>query len=173
MVSFAVLLFFAVTGITLNHPEFFGVHERTSQVNGTLNTAWMKDPDKLSIVEYLRKTNGVKSAMTDFRVDDAQLGVSFKGPGYTADTFIERASGKYQLTETRMGAVAVLNDLHKGRDTGKAWVWLIDASAVLMALLSATGLVLLFFLPKRLKAGLMVAVIGAIACYLVYWIWVP
>jgi uncharacterized protein len=173
MASFAVLFFFAVTGITLNHPDWFGEHERTSRITGAMDAKLLKEPDKLSVVEYLRKAHGVKSALSDFRVDEAQCGVSFKGPGYTADTFIDRASGKYELTETRMGLVAVFNDLHKGRDTGKAWVALIDVSAILMALLSATGLMLLFFLPKRLKAGLIVAVVGAVACYVVYVIWVP
>jgi uncharacterized protein len=175
MASFAVLFFFAVTGITLNHPEWFGNHERTTRVTGSLDVGLLKGdpPDKLAVVEHLRTVNGVKSALSDFRVDAGQLGVSFKGPGYTADTFIDRASGKYELTETRMGLVAVMNDLHKGRDTGTAWVLLIDVSAFLMALLSATGLVLLFFLPKRLKAGLIVAAVGAAACYLVYVIWVP
>jgi len=36
----------------------------------------------------------------------------------------------------------VANDLHKGRDTGKTWSILIDVSAVLMTLISLTGLIL-------------------------------
>ena len=39
----------------------------------------------------------------------------------TPDVFIDRATGRYELTETRMGFFAVMNDLHKGRDSGKAW----------------------------------------------------
>jgi hypothetical protein len=38
-----------------------------------------------------------------------------------------------------MGFFAVLNDLHKGRDTGKAWGWMNDLSAVLMTLVSRPG----------------------------------
>ena len=69
--------------------------------------------------------------------------VSFAGPGYSADVFIDRADGRYELTETRTGIWGVMNDLHKGRDTGGAWRWLIDASAVLMILISLTGLFML------------------------------
>jgi len=43
-----------------------------------------------------------------------QIAINFKGPGYTADTFIDRATGSYEITETRMGWGAVINDLHKG-----------------------------------------------------------
>jgi hypothetical protein len=178
MVSFAILFFFAVTGITLNHQDWFNGSVRTVQVHGKVDPKWVKTADaksvsRLELVELLRSKHGVKSALSDFRVDDAQVAVSFKGPGYSADAFVERESGSYELTETRQGLAAVLNDLHKGRDTGKAWAWIIDISAVLMTLVSVTGLVLIFFLQKRRLSGLLAVGIGALLCMVVYWIWVP
>jgi len=65
-----------------------------------------------------------------------------------------------------------LNDLHKGRDTGGKWSAVIDLSAVLMALVSLTGLTLIFFLNKRRWFGLLIAVMGALLCYLAYAMWV-
>ena len=50
-----------------------------------------------------------------------------------------------------MGFVALLNDLHKGRDSGRAWSFVIDLSAVLMALVSLSGLVLVYP-PHRSRA---------------------
>jgi uncharacterized protein len=177
MVSFAILFFFALTGITLNHQDWFTSQSKTSHYKGTMNVAWLrpprgKDPDKLEIVEYLRKTHGVKAALSDFRVDDKQLEVSFKGPGYEADAFIDRETGVYEANERRMGLVAIVNDLHKGRDTGAAWSDVIDVSAVLMCLVSMSGLVLIFFLHKRRVSGLMALAIGALLCVIVYRIWV-
>ena len=52
---------------------------------------------------------------------DTDCSVALKSPGYAADVFIDRATGRYELTEAKMGFVAVLNDLHKGRDSGAAW----------------------------------------------------
>lgn len=175
MVSFGILLFFAVTGLTLNHAEMFAGEQRTIQSKGTLNTTWTKGSTvaKLEIVEQLRKAHGIKGALSDFRIDDQQLNVSFKGPGYAADTFIDRATGKYDLTETRSGLVAIMNDLHKGRDTGHGWSIMIDVSAILMTAVSITGIALIFFLQKRRRSGLLIAAIGLIACYAVYAIWVP
>ena len=178
MGSFAILFFFAATGLTLNHLEWFADQQRSVASKGHMELAWLKPPAgkelaKLEIVEYLRKTNGVRGAMSDFRVEDAQVAVSFKGPGYMADTFIDRESGNYELNETRMGLVAVMNDLHKGRDSGKVWGWMIDLSAVLMVLVSVTGMALIFFLSKRRVSGLVVAGLGAVLCYAVYAVWAP
>jgi len=62
--------------------------------------------------------------------------------------------------------------LHKGRDTGNKWSTVIDFSAVLMTLVSLTGLTLIFFLNKRRFFGLVIAVTGALLCYLAYAMWV-
>lgn len=178
MVSFGILLFFAVTGITLNHQDWFSGQVRTTQYRGQTQLKWVKTADakdvaKLEIAEYLRRTHNIRSALSDFRIDDSQCTVSFKGPGYSADAFIERETGRYELTETRQGFVAVVNDLHKGRDSGAAWAVIIDVSAALMVLVSLTGLVLIFFLQKRRLSGLIAIGIGAVICCLVYLIWVP
>ena len=174
MVSFGIVLFFAVTGLTLNHAEFFNGEAKTIQSKGHVDASWVaEDVKKLEVVEHLRSADGVKSAMSDFRIDDAQCQVSFKGPGYTADAFIDRTTGNYDLTVVRSGIVAVMNDLHKGRDTGAVWSNIIDVSASLMTLVSLTGLVLIFFLQKRRMNGLIAVGIGAILCLIVYWVWVP
>jgi uncharacterized protein len=174
MGSFAILFFFAVTGLTLNHVEWFTKQQKTVQLRGKMQPQWLKnDVAKLEIVEYLRNTHGIKGALKDLRIDDSQISVSFKGPGYAADTFIDRQTGAYDLTETRMGLFAVMNDLHKGRDSGKAWAVVIDVSAVLMTVVSLTGLLLIFFLQRKRFAGLMVAGAGALLAYLAYVAWVP
>jgi hypothetical protein len=174
MASFAILFFFAVTGLTLNHPDWFGERQSASQHKGMMEAKWLAgEAARLEIVEHLRRTHRITAALGDFRLDDAQCSVSFKGPGYAADVFIDRATGKYELSETRMGFVAVINDLHKGRDSGKVWSAVIDLSAVLMTLVSLSGFLLIFFLQRRRFAGLMAAAIGAGVSYAVYVTWVP
>jgi hypothetical protein len=174
MASFAILFFFAVTGFTLNHADWFTKQQRTVQMRGSMDPKFLgKDVAKLDVVEYLRNTHRIRGAVKDFRVEDADCSVSFKGPGYGADVFIDRTTGRYELTETRMGLVAVLNDLHKGRDSGSAWAVVIDISAVLMTVVSLTGLLLILFLQKKRLSGLLVALAGAILSYLAYLAWVP
>jgi hypothetical protein len=176
MLSFAILLFFAATGLTLNHAEWSEARVNTTKYQGTLDAAWTRTPDPKAvaqdnIVAYLRRTNGVKGDVSDFHVDDSQCEVLFKGPGYEADASIDRDTGKYDLRVSHSGFVAVLNDLHKGRDTGRKWSAVIDFSAILMTLVSLTGLTLIFFLNKRRLTGLIIAVMGALLCYLAYAMW--
>lgn len=178
MASFAILFFFAVTGLTLNHPDWFTGTEKASHATGQMDTKWFKTAQaaqisRLEVVEYLRRKHSIKGALSDYRIDDQQCEVSFKGPGYTADAFIDRATGKYDLTENRMGFVAVMNDLHKGRDSGKLWSIIIDLAAILMTLVSATGMVLIFFLPKRRASGVLIAVCGLVLAITAYAIFVP
>lgn len=178
MISFAVLLFFAVTGLTLNHPDWFANQQSILQLEGQLKADWVNSPDtvkvaKLEVVEHLRSKHSIKGAVSDFRISDSEVSISFKGPGYSADTYINREDGSYSGSEIKSGFVAVMNDLHKGRDSGKGWAWLIDISAILMTVVSLTGLVLILFLKKKRSSGLLIALIGALACYLIYYLLVP
>src|SRR5262249_8017023 len=76
MASFAILLFFAVTGLTLNHAERFGAQPHIAQMKGKVEINWVKAEDaavdKLAIVEHLRQAHGVKGALSDFRLDESQ-----------------------------------------------------------------------------------------------------
>jgi uncharacterized protein len=177
MVAFAIILFFSVTGFTLNHADRFSQHEQVVRASGELPHEWLrpagKDAAKLEIVERLRSAHKILGAVTDFRVDDQQIEVSFKGPGYTSDAFIDRDTNRYDLTETRSGMLAVMNDLHRGASTGTVWSWVIDACAILLTFVSLTGLTLLFFVYKRRTAGLILAATGALLCWLIYLNFVP
>jgi uncharacterized protein len=186
MFSLAVVLFFSVTGITLNHPDwFFSGAERNREAEGEIRREWLhvsqpqapadaaSQVSKLEIVEQLRNAHAIHGALADFRVDESECVVAFKGPGYAADAFVDRESGHYRLTETYHGFIAVINDLHKGRDTGPVWSVLIDVSAVLMTFISLTGLVLLFYLKLRRVPGLIVALIGTVVAFVLYRVGVP
>lgn len=177
MVSLAVVLFFSATGILLNHPQWFAGQVRTVERSGAMATAWTAGETdavaRLEIVEFLRSNQGIAGAVGDFRVDEREVSIAFRRPGYTADVFVDRETGRYTLSETRQGLAAVLNDLHKGRDSGGAWKFVIDVSAGLLCFVSLSGLVLLYFLQKHRAAGVLLTLIGGLATYLVYVAAVP
>jgi len=179
MVSFAVVLFFSFTGLTLNHPSWLGGDKQVNVKNkGTLNVKWVNNTDtnkiaKLEIVEFLRKTHHLTGYVSEIRIDDTEISVTLKGPAYSADAFIDRETGKYELSEIKMGIVAIMNDLHKGRDSGSGWGWLIDISAIFLILVSLSGLILLCFIKKKRVAGFITGVVGLLICYLIYALLVP
>ena len=138
MVSLLVVLFFAATGVTLNHPDWLA-GERTEEVTGTLPATWKtaKGIDWLVVAEHLRAAHGVHGTVADRREDDREGSLTFRAPGYSADAFINVRDGSYKLTVSYQGAVGVLNDLHRGRDAGNAWAWLIDVSGVFLVFLTS------------------------------------
>lgn len=181
MFTLMLVLFFSVTGITLNHPEWFSEGKtRRTELTGTVSTDWLapgvQDETKvakLEIVEYLRKTHNLKGAVDEFRVDEAECMISLKSAGYSADCFINREKGTYQLTTLEEGTIAVMNDLHKGRHTGKAWAGVIDFSAIFLVVVALTGLGLMFFLKRIRTAGLLTALAGIILVLLMVRFMVP
>ncbi|MSU48019.1 MAG: peptidase [Opitutus sp.] len=174
MVSFGILFFFAVTGLTLNHADWFaGDQPHTTRRRGEVDRKWVAVGDtsavaKLEVVEQLRRAHGVKGVVGEFRIEDGQCAVVFKGPGYAAEAMIDRATGAYELSETRMGFVAIVNDLHKGRDTGDGWSIVVDLSAGLMMAVSLSGMVLIYFVKRRFVSGIAMAALGAGLSYLAY-----
>jgi hypothetical protein len=99
--------------------------------------------------------------------------VAFQGPGYSATAFIDRDSGRYDLTIVDQGPVALLNDLHKGRHSGGVWSLVVDLSAIVMALAGVTGLWLLFYLRRRRTSGLLTALIGGLVLIVLFYLFVP
>lgn len=175
MLSFAGLMFFAFTGITLNHPTWFGASEQSvHDEQGAFPKKMLGDGlDKLTVAERLRGEHGLRGGVSEFEVDEYECMVVFKGPGYAADVFIDRDSGKYTVTETTTGVMAVLNDLHKGRDSGHGWSWVIDVSAVVIILMSLSGFGLLFYIKRRRITGLLTAFVGTILLLAAWALWVP
>lgn len=175
MISFAALMFFAFTGLTLNHPTWFGATEQVIRDDEGQIPADMlgADPDKLAIAERLRITHGLRGAVADFQTDEFECMVFFKGPGYAADVFIDRETGRYTLSETTTGVMAVMNDLHKGRNSGGGWSWVIDVSAAATMLVSLSGFGLLFYVRRRRLTGVATAAAGTILLLIIWLLFVP
>ena len=167
MVSLVAVLFFAATGVTLNHPDWLA-SESTRELSGRLPSTWKsaRGVDWLVVSEYLRSTQGVYGAVSDHSADDAQASITFKAPGYAADCAINLADGSYRLTVSYQGAIGVLNDLHRGRDAGRSWAWLIDVAGVFLTFLSLTGLGLLWYLKKVRLSGFVTLIAGGVLLFM-------
>lgn len=165
MFSLLLVLFFGATGVTLNHPSWtFGTSGSQQVVSGTLPAGFETNGtvDFLAVSQYLQETEGVRGEATDYSADTTQGSMSFKGPGYAADVFFDVDTGKYDLTVDQQGLLAVMNDLHKGRNTGGTWNWTIDVAGGLLVAVAVTGLGLQFFLKRRRTRAYIVAGVGGL-----------
>lgn len=165
MVALLVVLFFGLTGLTLNHPNWtFGDETSTTSESGTFpfETTSNGAVDFLSMAEFVRSEYDVKGTVDSYQATDTEGSISFKDPGYSADLFFSVEDGTYDITIEQQGFLAVMNDLHKGRNSGSTWAWLIDVSAIFLVVISVTGLAMQFFLRKRRRSALVTAAVGAV-----------
>lgn len=172
MISFFVVVFFAVTGITLNHPAWtFGTSPKSTSTTGTLpkDAVVNGKVDWFRITEFLRSNEGIRGSVADKRADDTEGEIAFKGPAYEADATFKINTRAYELTTTSQGVVGFMNDLHKGRDTRSSWNWLIDVSGGFLTLVGVTGLGLQFFLRKRRRSAISLAVTGTALVTILVW----
>ena len=172
MIAFVVILFFGVTGLTLNHPSWtMGGSPTTSTYTGTLPGSYKANGslDLLAVSEFVRNTYSVSGHVADYNVSGNDGTINYAGPGYTASLKFTIDSGAFTLNVTEDGLVAVMNDLHKGRDSDKSWKWVIDVSAVFLVLVSLSGLLIQLFQRKRRTRALIVAAAGLLVTVVLIW----
>jgi hypothetical protein len=173
MTGFLLVLLFAITGLTLNHDDFGLSEPRTAAFTIAIPPAMLAHPDERTITGYLRATIGVRSQATRYREDPDAIELTFAAPGRRTTVSISRPDGATRVEAETRGLLGKLGDLHKGQDSGRAWKWLIDVTAVLLTLSSITGIVTLLVLPKRRNLGLFVGLVSAGVLVAIYLVWVP
>lgn len=170
--GFGATFFFAVTGLTLNHADWFESDTPTVSVQrDELPVSLLEgDVDRLEVAEHLRDRHRIRGRVAGFELGEVACRVTWRNAGYAATADIERVTGTYELTEERRGVVAILDDLHRGAHCGPWWSLLVDAAAVLLVLISATGLWLLCYLKKRIRTGMMLGFLGG-ATLAISYVW--
>ena len=110
MASFAILFFFAVTGLTLNHPDWFTGHEKAVHVTGQMDTQWFKNTQaaqisRLEVVEYLRLTGGYTQVFRDLTMRKVAADAASKSGVKITDSELQEAAdgfrARYQLNSAK------------------------------------------------------------------------
>ncbi len=150
--SLVGMLLFAVTGITLNHAGSIEARPRVQQRTGILPAGLMGElaptatpPQGVppALRDWLAREWGIDAAVGRAEWQGDELYVALPRPGGDAFLTIDRRDGALLYERTDRGWIAYLNDLHKGRNAGRAWAWFIDVFAAACVLFSVTGLLLL------------------------------
>lgn len=165
MIALLLVLFFGLTGITVNHPEWtFGDGPTTTSKSGTMTfeVASNGNTDYLKVSEFLRDRYNISADVSDYSTTGTQGSIAYRGPGYAADATFDTETGDYRLGIEQQGFVGVMNDLHKGRDASSSWKWAIDVSAAFLVVISLSGLLLQLFLKRRRRSALIVAGVGVV-----------
>ena len=152
-ISLVALLMFSVTGLTLNNAGLFESKARVTsgqaQLPAAVLAATLSSAKSASaelpapLRQWLRQQWGFKTEglRPEWSMDEVYL--SLPRPGGDAWLRIALPSGEAEFERSERGAVAYLNDLHKGRHSGLVWSWFIDLFAVASLLFAITGLLIL------------------------------
>jgi len=174
MLGLLGIVFFAVTGLMLNHEEWFRLAEPlVRNAKGSLPPQLLKEPDKLGVVEKLRKDFGVTGALDSFDSEPGQITVIFKAPARRIQAVIDRTQGRMEILFENRSWAARLTELHRGTEAGSAWRLVIDIIAGLQIIGALTGVLLWWLVPRWRPLGVAALAVCAVACALVYLTLVP
>ncbi|MDO3382224.1 PepSY-associated TM helix domain-containing protein [Gilvimarinus algae] len=143
------LLFFSITGITLNHPEWFKADRHTETATLTLEAEaferWQSASESTQLQQLLSVINDEFGLGVPRQIDrdEVEWFFDYPRPGGVASVVFDVESGEIFYESTSDGAVSLINDLHKGRHSGFAWKLFIDVAALLGIFMSITGIFLL------------------------------
>lgn len=155
------MLLFAVTGITLNHAAQIEGKPRVTHVNDSVPKALLEAlparregnaPLPTALRDWLRAEHGIVTGEREAEWSEDEVYLSMPGPGKDAWLSVQRADGAFEYERTDRGALALLNDLHKGRNAGAAWSWFIDLFAVACVVFTLTGLFLLHLHARQRRS---------------------
>ena len=172
MISMLIVAFFAFTGLTLNHPTWSLGGTTTHVSNGTVPAGAIAGTavESLASSEYARTTFGVSGHVTDYGTQGDTGTIDDAGPGKSANVTFSTTAGTLTANTSQSELLAILNDVHKGRDTDSSWSWVIDVSAVLLLVVTLMGIGIQVLQRKRRRSALLTA--GALSLLTVVAIWV-
>ena len=153
--SLVGMLCFAVTGFTLNHAGQIEATPKVVDLKAVLPAALLaelakgpvegKRPVPIQVEAWLDKAVDADIARRPGEWTAEEVYIVLARPGGDAWISIDRETGAVEHEKTTRGAISLLNDLHKGRNAGKAWGWFIDIFAGACVIFTITGLILLQF----------------------------
>lgn len=178
IVLLITLVFFSVTGITLNHVDIFTAEPKINEIRVDNLPDFPLDAagqialsSDLSV--FLQKEFSVDINQATVTSDGDFLFVDLRKPGATVFIEIDQALGEALGEKTSYGFIAMLNDLHKARDTDALWPWLLDISSILLIIFSLAGLVLLLPNTNRFKRVAAYSTVAIILISIGYWLGTP
>ena len=172
--AFITLLFFSVTGLLLNHPEWFkpATTEETTKLilpESLLKSIQQQENPSDTILTYVRQQQNLVGRYQSSEVMDNEVMIRLESPAGATDIFVTTDTGETEITQKPASTVSMLNDLHRGKNSGLGWSWLIDISAIIYIVLSLAGYILFLSIKTRLVTHLVLTAVSLAMLILLIW----
>ncbi|UDF05110.1 PepSY-associated TM helix domain-containing protein [Asticcacaulis sp. AND118] len=170
------MILFSVTGFTLNHASLIEAKPEITTWEKDLSEATIallpKAEDKkllpVDVAGALKAETGVDVSKIVPEVSETELYFAMPGPGFDEWMSVERDTGYVSYEKSHRGVIAVLNDLHKGRNAGPAWSLFIDIIAIASVIFCLTGLGLLWIYARGRRITWPLIGLGAIVPFILF-----
>ena len=163
--AFIVLFFFALTGLFLNNPSWFSDNQEEQPITLQLPQDVQKrliaeENPSDTLLNYVRSQQDIVGRYQSSEVMDQEVMIRLESPAGSTDIWAMLDSGEVEVTTKPASTVSLISDLHKGKNAGTAWSWLIDISAIVILLLSVAGYILFLSIKSRLVTHLLLTAIS-------------
>jgi hypothetical protein len=171
MLMLLIMLFFTLTGITLNHRDWFTSTNKPQQIEITIPDSftpvslWETEPmaQGFQLLKWLQNDYSVYGTQVSYEwePEEGLMMIDIKQPGGYSIVEVDVNDGIVFLEQQNYGLVATFNDLHMGRYSGDLWSAFIDIFALAMLLFTLTGFWLVIPQKKKRKKLLSLTVMGS------------
>ena len=187
MVMLFIMLFFTLTGITLNHPTWFSSSEPAQLIEAHLPESLLEQMQHqldlgqeetvdtlqlaMPLLQWIRDAYQVQGQelRLEWDAEEQFLIADIQQPGGYSIAEFDLAAGMLMLERKDASLIHQLNDLHKGRHTGDLWRGFIDVSALVLLLFTLSGFWLLLPQKKRRRRAFCVSGVGLGFFLFLYW----
>lgn len=172
--AFLVLIFFSITGLFLNHPNWFepAKTEESTKIAlpaSILESIKQQENPSNTILDYVRQNQSVVGRYQSSEVIDNEVMIHLESPAGATDVWVTLDNGQAEITQKPASTISLINDLHRGKNSGTAWSLLIDISAILIVALSLAGFILFLSIKTRLVTHLVLTAISLIVLMFLIW----
>ena len=173
--AFLILMFFALTGLLLNNPNWFEPAKDENTVTVTLSPELLdklraQENPSTDILNFVRTKQDIVGRYQSSEVMDTEVMIRLESPAGSTDVWAMLDTGEVEISTKPASTVSLINDLHRGKNAGTAWSWLIDISAIVILILSIAGFILFLSIKSRLMTHLLLTAISLAVFILLIWI---
>ena len=150
MLVLLLMLFFAVSGFFLAHPDLSGNDSDAIQQDVT-PPSWITQtkqwPERytqhgLKLMLWLDEQHNIRGVDYEFEWDEFEnlLIISLQSPG--GNTIVEyfKEENRIAIEQSEFSFLDMLNNVHRAKHTSTLWKYLSDISAIIMVLFCLSGL---------------------------------
>jgi uncharacterized protein len=164
-----------LTGLFLNHPNWFEANkdEKISQISIPidLSNTWLEQENPTdAVLDYVRQQHDLIGRYQSSEVMDAEVMIRLESPAGSTDIWAMLDTGDVEVTTKPASSLTLIQDLHRGKNSGLSWSWFIDISAIVIMLLSLAGFILFLSVKTRLMTHLVLTAASIAVLMLLIWL---